>query len=361
VAQNGSAADDKDGDADLGDGPSVRDRTWLKERLARLHHATQRLVMGKFFTTMLGRWRISDVARARPLRPIALFLMIAGLMAPSALADNAVIPNDPSLPWTDAAHQSPLENVLSQIASRIAGRTVRARCEGETDWAALVPLADPGVASGFVDPRGLHYYPATRTLADSAQLEQFSPRACWYLWQFAMATTKPTKCPTTVDQTQTRYRTVRYPVKVKVRVHGKVRIKTVWRTRQEPYWVTVQVPGPLQPCDQVVGSDLTTYKLYARALQTVAHESIHLFDLTAGHSIDVPFEIRAECLGMQFLSSVATQLGDSPDDAAHLAQYYWQNLYPLEQGIIFNGFAYWSPDCVSGGAFDLTPTDGIWP
>jgi hypothetical protein len=80
------------------------------------------------------------------------------------------------------------------------------------------------------------------------------------------------------------------------------------------------------------------------------HESIHL----QGD----PVEADAECYGMQHLAYAAQQLGDSPDDAAAIAQYYASLLYPSRRT---QAPAYWSPECKPGGALDLTPNDGVWP
>jgi hypothetical protein len=315
--------------------------------------------------TMVNRRRVIGVTA---FSAVALALAV---IAPTALADDAVLPQSDSLPWTDPGHESPLEVLDSQIASEIARRPVRSYCNGDNDWNALGASRefDPGGVGGFVDAG--YYYTATRTLVESAMNEQLSPRACWYLWQYAMAPLKPTKCQTFTTQIATNYRTVAYKAKVRQRVKVRVKVKgksvtryrwvtrTVTKTKQVPTTTTQQVEGPAAPCygstaTPTVGWD--EYNNYAFALLVLAHESVHLLDLTAGASVDQPFEARAQCIGIQLIPSVATRLGATADDARSIAQYALDRIYPR-----YEGTPYWSADCRQGGPLDLSPTDGIWP
>ena len=87
------------------------------------------------------------------MRPLLPLLLAALLCVPVALADSAPIENTPDLPWTNPDHTSNLEVLLGQIASQIAGRTVTARCEGETDWGNLAAVGnfDPKLEFGYVN------------------------------------------------------------------------------------------------------------------------------------------------------------------------------------------------------------------
>jgi hypothetical protein len=271
---------------------------------------------------------------------LALVLVVAAVAAPAALADTPVIPDDSSLPWSDPSHGHPLEALAGQIASRIAGRPVSVRCEGETDWQRLLG-GDAGGVGGFV--RVLWQWDGSRwsPVFDGGGIAQLSPRVCTYLAQFARATTKPTKCAVPQTQQQTRYETVSYKTKVRVKVKKRVRVKgrsvirnvwvtrTVWKKKRVAVTEMVTVSGSPQPCyvgggpaTSMPGGFWTEYSHYAWALQTLVHEASHL----AGDvGVLVPdgypspgwvgytdYEIRAECHGMQWISYAAQQLGDQP-------------------------------------------------
>ena len=179
-------------------------------------------------------------------------------------------------------------------------------------------------------------------------------------------------------------RPVRYQKRVAVKVTRRVKVngvyvkrrvtvyRQVWRTRQEQRAATTTVPLGRVPCysPAELGTTVTVpaggeaeYRTFVFAIANLAHESIHLFDLTAGKSIDIvatreAAESRAECLGMQNIARVAVALGDTPDDAAALASYYVLKVYPGRQT---SNPDYWSPDCVPDGRLDQTPGDGVWP
>lgn len=298
---------------------------------------------------------------------------LAAFLSGQVRADAPVLPTTDSLPWTDPAHQSALEVLDSQIASEIAKRPVRSYCNGENDWNALGASRefDPNGIGGFVDPPH-YYYPTSRIFYDSSVNEQLSPRACWYLWQYGMAATKPTKCQTFTTQTATIQETVTYTENVRRRVKVRVKVKGRWvtrwrsvtqkvtKTKQVPKTITTQVPGPPVPCYGLANAapavGWAEYDKYAMGMLVLAHESVHLYDLTAGRPIDLPFEARAECFGMQWLVYVATKLGAAADDARSIATYVLEKIYPRYQGT-----RYWSADCRQDGPLDLSPGDGVWP
>jgi len=285
-----------------------------------------------------------------------------------------------SLPWTDPSHQSPLENLAGQIATRIANRPVSVRCEGATDWQTLATQRgfDPRYELGYVGS----YWPTLGGIPNGAPtisgFTELSPDVCLPLQNFAIATSKPTKCTQTVTQTTTELTTESVQEKRKVRVRVKVRGKKVWRTvtktvtvkKQVPTQVQHQVTGPLAPCfadnAMLPMSDSTfwsTYQAYAYAIFALAHESIHLGGavggrLASGYLVgDQQAEAHANCYGLQWIPWLATQLGDTPDDAATLAQYAYTIIYPS-----YRGTAYWSTDCVPGGAMDIrSDKSGQWP
>ena len=147
---------------------------------------------------------------------------------------------------------------------------------------------------------------------------------CGSLQAFAVASSKPTKC------------------QLLVRVTRKKKVRSATQ--------------PATPCfsngRQLSASNAfwNAYFETAEALQTLVHESIHL----RGDAV----EADAECYGMQYLAYAAQQLGDTPDDAGAIAQYYATQLYPSR---LTQSPAYWSPECRANGALDLTPNDGVWP
>ena len=246
-----------------------------------------------------------------------LFAVAAG----TARADTAAFVSDGTDPWAGgAAVTSQLETVAGAIATTIAGRPVSVRCEADSDWTSLLGGFDlaPSQVLGFVSFAG----------AQPADYAELSPDICSSLQTFATATTKPTKCTLT---------------------------KTVMRVaRKKRTYVRVQQPpAPCFANGRELTNDPTFWNAYfqtAEALQTLVHESIHL----GGD----PTESHAECYGMQWLAYAAAQLGDTPDDAHAIAQYYATELYPSRQT---DAPDYWSAHCKQGGALDLTPNDGVWP
>jgi hypothetical protein len=309
--------------------------------------------------------------------------LAAATLASTASADTGVIPDTRDLPWSDPNHETPLEELASQVASSIAGRPVRVHCNGPTDWDALA--REEGFAGeewwGYVDAPGF-WDPAFGTWTESSTRAQLGPIACERLWRFAKTTTKPTKCAASRTLLETKQVTVRYRATVRVSVRTRVRLKgkwvvrrvpakrRVWRTRSESRGVTRTIRLEARPCTGPREPDVTVappaegwtaYAEYVFALQTLAHESIHLFDFTSGRTVPAStheMESRAECLGMQTLPRVAVALGASPDDASSIAAWYATNVYPSRETETPD---YWSVDCRAGGPLDLSPADGQWP
>ena len=216
----------------------------------------------------------------------------------------------------DVAVTAPIESIAGAIAAAIADRPVSVRCENDDAWATLA------AAGGFGPSQLLGFV----SFSDGAPLDyaELSPDVCRSLTGFAAAPAKPTKCVHTQRRVRTVVRTVR----------GK-------KLRTTTY---VTIARPAEPCFA------DRYFATAEALQTLAHESIHL----KGD----PVEADAECFGMQWLAYAAQQLGDSADDAHSIAQYYATQVYPQRQT---QSPAYWSADCRQNGSLDLTPGDGAWP
>jgi hypothetical protein len=299
--------------------------------------------------------------------------VVAATGGAPAVADTTPIAPTTSLPWTNPDHTSQLENLLGLIASHIAGRPVSMRCEGENDWTTLViqSRGDPNAELGYV--RGVTYDPTTgavQTLPNFAELN--GTKVCLPLQQFALATTKPTKCPTRIATAPTPVK-VRVRVKRLVTVDGKTHVTTAWLTKTliRPGRI---VDGPPAPCYQgnenytqaMTTAYWTNYSVVAQAILTIAHEAIHLSGVVGGrlrggiYGGDPEAEAKANCEGMQWLPYVAEQLGDTPDDAQAIATYYWQLIYPLIQNSAYPG--YWSSDCVPGGAMDIRPAGStVWP
>jgi hypothetical protein len=259
----------------------------------------------------------------RALRLLAVSAALLACCAGVARADLATVADDGSQPWDGGtAVTTPIEALAGRIASSIAGRAVSVRCESDEDWASLTEPSFLGFVSFWGSRPG-----------DVAEL---SPAVCSSLESFALATTKPTKCSRSVRVARTTVRVVRRR-----------------RVRVTSYAVAAQPPAPCFAGGRQLTGDQAfwnDYFEYAEAIQTLAHESIHL----RGDAV----EADAECYGMQAAASVAQQLGDTLDDGRAIAQYYATLLYPQRQT---QSPAYWSPQCRPGGALDQTPNDGVWP
>lgn len=315
---------------------------------------------------------------------MALAAAAVALCGSVARADTGVIPDTPDLPWAHPTHESPLELLASRIASEIAQREVRVYCNGQNDWDVLAREAnfDGARIWGYVASPRL-WYPALGTFAESSTHTQLATKACERLWQFAKATTKPTKCKASRLVTETRQVSVRYRTTVAAKVRKRVKVngrwvtrvvtvkQLVWKTRVENRTESYTEPLGLVPCYSPAAAGVTiaspaegrqAYSDYVAAITTLAHESIHLYDFTSGRTVHgwsrAVFESRAECLGMQNAARVALALGAAPDDAANIARWYWETFYPKRQTEFPD---YWSSDCRAGGPLDATPADGAWP
>lgn len=85
----------------------------------------------------------------------------------------------------------------------------------------------------------------------------------------------------------------------------------------------------------------------ARPLVAFAHELAYLFGISD--------DAIAECWGMQTAGDVALALGATRTDARALGRLHWARVFaqlPVELR---------SPDCRSGGRFDLDPARPAWP
>ena len=280
----------------------------------------------------------------KPAVLISLFVVVAvlaGVGAAAARADTAVIPAGTPDPWTDPAHQGVLEKFASNVSSLIVGRPVSVRCEDQATWNALNPT-DAAIVAGFVNTPShstttivTHYryvwrctscmarvryrrkisYTTAVTHADifttSASTIELSPQVCSPLQQFGEAASKPTKCQPGTPA----------PVPCFTGVP------------------TTEFPGICEDTALTMCYGVATdwndaffeaYDSYAQALLTLAHESIHLVQGTAG--LTVPpnslVESQAECSGMQWTARVA-QFGDTPDDARRSPS-TWLIGYPNE-------------------------------
>jgi hypothetical protein len=229
-------------------------------------------------------------------------------------------------------------------------------CEGDSDWAQLVSGygGDPNAESGYVPSQ---WNSATGQLVSLSSSAYLASNACLPLMQFAEATTKPTKCvavaaTAVLNGTHT----------VQAAGHRVTRRSTTRARRAAAgpcYLGNGKTAAPMTP------GFWTNYSLYAMAILTLAHESIHLSGIVGGtlpggqQVGDPQAEAKADCFGMQWMPYVAEQLGDTPDDAQAIAEYFYDKIYPLVEQ---NDPSYWSPDCRPGGALDIRPAGTTaWP
>lgn len=298
---------------------------------------------------------------------VAVCGALLGAAAGAARADSVPYADDGSLPWAEgSARTTPFESLAGQIASTIAGRPVSVRCNGENDWNLLVRErgVDQSAHLGYVTfwIRTLNGVPVGSPFAgDFAEL---SPTVCFRLNAFALAASKPTRCPVTrsvpTTTTTTKRVAVRTPKRVKVRRNGKLvtvtRIVTTWKTTKVTTTTSVKQTDPAASCyaggraaAEMTPAYWDDYWWYARSMVTLAHESIHL-----AHDQS---EVNASCYGIQWVRYVAEQLGAAPDDARSIASYTWDEVYPAYKNVA----GYWSADCRDGGPLDLNPASNVWP
>jgi hypothetical protein len=325
-------------------------------------------------------WQRSRTPARQKLRAVLGIVLACafGGFAATAAADTPTLPADAPLAWGDPTYQSPLENLASTIASKVANRSVTVRCEGDFDWTTLAVQGsfDPQVELGYVEAR---FY-SSGAVASISGFTELSPVVCLALQQFAIATTKPTKCssPVTTSSTNIEVRTSRRHVRKQVVrvVHGvrrKVWVK-VWKpvSVRVPVTTSTTTEGPAEACYGSSGLERNPqdvaywndYDRYAMGLLTLAHESIHLGGYVGGsfpNGLQAGYpdaEARAQCYGMQWMPYVAEQLGASPDDALAIARFAYSQIYPWYRT---GAPAYWSSECRPGGALDLhTVGATIW-
>jgi hypothetical protein len=293
---------------------------------------------------------------------VAAIASVVAIAAAPAFADTPVLPQTDALPWTDPNHLSPLEQLANTIASKIVQRPVRVYCDGENDWAHLAAEQgfDPNAFSSWVV---FWNFSDTRTISRDSDIAHISPRVCRDLWRYGMAAVKPTKCPTVTHQTTKVVRTIVVTKKVKARVKVKGKWKTVIKTIRVPkkvtHQVTQDVPGAPAPCYS--GASLApgtppNYADYVGALMQLGRASIYMHDFRIGVPIDGPFDMRANCLGIEMIPDIAVQFGATPDDAHSIASYAYNVFYSSSRAQ-----PYWTADCRENGRLDISPGDGTFP
>jgi hypothetical protein len=320
------------------------------------------------FFALRARLHPADEGLRMQRRALLLLLLLAVLAAPvAAHADAVAIADDAALPWASGAATSPLEALGSRIASTISGRAVAVRCEGDYDWGVLAGQHgfDPAAELGYV-PFWLRLSNGVQVgAAEADTFAELSPSVCRSLNTYALAPAKPTKCAAAPAVPQPTTSVVRERVtttkRVKVRVDGHTayRTKTVttWRHKTVTSTAYAQTPAAPAPCylgenhspTPQKASYWADYFQYALSMLALAHESVHLGNDTS--------EVHANCYGLQQTRYVAEQLGASPDDAAAVARYEAEVVYPRYQSVP----GYWSAECVDGGPLDLRPADPVWP
>jgi hypothetical protein len=285
-------------------------------------------------------------------------LGLAVVAATASRADTAPIANTPDLPWSNPAHETELELLLSRLATHIAKKDVTVRCEGETDWRKLVTErgGDPNSELGYV---GVDFSRRTGELRSLANFAELTGEAvCLPLKKFAVATTKPTKCVVTRLKRSTTY--------VQKRVNGAL--------KRVPKVVVTKVKSPPSRCylgNKMIAREMPdayweSYWMYSNAILTLAHEALHLGGLVGTRfsngvvAGDPDSEAKANCFGMQWMPWIAEQLGASPDDAQAIASFYWDVIYPEYKNSTYS--RYWSAECRPGGSMDQrTAGKTAWP
>lgn len=259
---------------------------------------------------------------------------LALILATLAFAPLAAAGDRP-LPWAGGqAVVSELEAEAAAFAGSVTGRAVSVFCNGETDWGLLAQQGnfDPNLVWGYVVFR---WTPGTGRFLplDYAHL---SNNACWYLDEFRGAADKlavTKRCQTGTDVVYDSVTVVR---KQRVRVRGRWVVRSVRRTVRR----AVEIP---------VYGQCPDYRRTLLALQTLAHESMHLRGITD--------EGLAECYGLQLLDDAARWLGADDALAAEMAGDYWTGIYLRQRP----DSEYFRADCLDGSALDLSPQDAAWP
>jgi len=310
---------------------------------------------------------LAPFAVAKPLRsnhdvrvvlafPAALGLAVVA--ATASRADTAPIANTPDLPWTNPEHTSELELLLSRIATEIAGKDVTIRCEGDTDWRKLVTErgGDPNAELGCVGVDFSRRTGELRSLSDFAELT--GEHVCLPLKKLAVARTKPTKCVVMWFKRST--------------VYVQRLVKGVTKRVPQDVFTKVRNPpsrcylGSLRVAREMRQAYWDAYAEYSNAILTVAHEAYHLGGMVGQRFFngvvagDPDAEAKASCYGMQAMTTVAQELGASPDDVQAMATFYWDVIYPDYRTSPCS--RYWSAECRPGGALDTRPAGKTaWP
>ena len=259
----------------------------------------------------------------------------AAAVAAAFLALPVAASADPGpAPWDGGREVvTPFEAQAAAIASEIAERPVRMHCNGGPEWAALAAVSgfEAGTVWGYVT---FTFGASGWTPGDEAELSESACRHADAFWSGGAAAKPPRTCRvgTRVEKrVEQRWRTVRV----------KTPRSVVAKRKRVPVQVRVEVPV-VALCPGYIEERLF-------ALQTLAHESVHL----AG----VDDEAVAECYGVQLLSWVASSLGAPDRLARQMAADYWTGYYLVARP----GTVYFDPECRDGGMFDLAPDRAGWP
>jgi hypothetical protein len=240
----------------------------------------------------------------------------------------AIAPTAAAAPWDGGWYvASPLEVVTTNAVQEITKRPVVVVCNSPEQWAYL---GQPSSVWGFVNFT-YSWYTGLRP----GTIAWLGPQTCSYLERFWLAPDKRAITKNCVLGVTSEYETQSYRVKVKrrVRVNGKWVTRRVWVTRYRD--VLVEVPMYGECGDYVIGT------LFA--LQTLSHESMHLFGF--GN------EAQAECYGLQFFRFYASRLGADASFAQELSMDYYNRYYK----VYTPGTKYFDPGCVNDGSLDLDP------
>lgn len=176
---------------------------------------------------------------------------------------------------------------LPEVASAIAGTPVQVTCDADRSYTL---------------PGAIH----------------LNPGYCEALTDYASAVRKPTLCDAT-KQVKVRYRKT-----IRVKHHGKVVKKRVWRSKLVTRKVA-PVPCYSSPGTLSVESPTVNYDYLVTALQVFSHESIHAQDFQRGLPVS---ETHAECAGMQVLPSVVVSLGGTQAEGEAVRDYYAKYVRP---------------------------------
>ena len=274
-------------------------------------------------------------------RAALLIVLVAALCGIAALSAEARGPAA-----ARSVHPEPLETLASRVAQRIAGRPVKVHCE---TWEAWKQHSTSEL--GFVRTT---YDANTKIIVEDAKSIELSPRVCHALRLYALAPVKPTTCHRAGEKPGPCF--TAQPVSpddpgsaLCFRRAGKRRCYAIAADRSAAYWAA--------------------YDAYVQALQTLAHEAVHVRQSIKGARVtpDSLVETQAECWGMQWLSVVAQSFGDGAGDARSLASYFWLALYPNERqrdDPYSRKRPYWSAACKPGGKLDIRArgaSRATWP